>query len=84
MCEPTGAHDDLPARLQQDFVFAVAFAHGAVIGEICRQATSSRPFAFVHADNGSISRLVIQADGRWLLRSFNDIAHLAVRTGPVG
>ena len=63
---------------------AVAFAHGAVIGELCRQATGSRPFAFVHADNGSISRLVVREDGRWLLRSFNDIAHLTVRTGPVG
>jgi 2,3-bisphosphoglycerate-dependent phosphoglycerate mutase len=63
---------------------AIAFAHGAVIGELCRQATESRPFAFVHADNGSISRLVVQADGRWLLRSFNDIAHLTVRTGPAG
>jgi probable phosphoglycerate mutase len=63
---------------------AVAFTHGAVIGELCRQATESRPFAFVHADNGSISRLVVRGDGRWLLRSFNDIAHLTVRTGPVG
>jgi 2,3-bisphosphoglycerate-dependent phosphoglycerate mutase len=63
---------------------AVAVAHGAVIGELCRQATESRPFAFVHADNGSISRLVLQADGGWLLRSFNDIAHLKVPTGPSG
>jgi probable phosphoglycerate mutase len=47
-----------------------------VIGEICRQATQSRPFAFVHADNCSITRLVVLADGRWLLRSFNDVAHL--------
>jgi probable phosphoglycerate mutase len=63
---------------------AVAFAHGAVIGELCRQATDSRPFAFVHADNGSISRLVVQGDGCWLLRSFNDISHLSVTTGPAG
>lgn len=63
---------------------AIAVAHGAVIGELCRQATESRPFAFVHADNGSISRLVVMSDGRWLLRSFNDIAHLSVRTGPAG
>ena len=53
-----------------------AFVHGGVIGELCRQATSSRPFAFVHADNCSISRLVAFADGRQLLRSFNDTAHL--------
>lgn len=63
---------------------AVVFAHGAVIGELCRQATDSRPFAFVHSDNGSISRIVVQDDGRWLLRSFNDISHLSVVTGPAG
>ena len=54
-----------------------AFVHGGVIGEACRQATESRPFAFVHADNGSLTRLVILPGGRWLLRSFNDTAHLA-------
>jgi 2,3-bisphosphoglycerate-dependent phosphoglycerate mutase len=63
---------------------AIAVAHGAVIGELCRQATESRPFAFVHADNGSLSRLIVQADGGWLLRSFNDISHLTVTTGPAG
>ena len=63
---------------------ALAVLHGAVIGQLCRQATESRPFAFVHADNGSVSRLVVQADGRWLLRSFNDVAHLRVRTGSAG
>ena len=63
---------------------AVAILHGAVIGQLCRQATESRPFAFVHADNGSISRLVVQPDGRWLLRSFNDVSHLRVRSGAAG
>jgi 2,3-bisphosphoglycerate-dependent phosphoglycerate mutase len=53
-----------------------AVLHGGVIGEICRQATNSRPFAFVHSDNCSISRLVLLDDGRQLLRSFNDTAHL--------
>jgi probable phosphoglycerate mutase len=56
---------------------AVAVVHGGVIGELARQATSSRPFAFVHADNCSITRLVVFADGRQLLRSFNDVSHLA-------
>jgi 2,3-bisphosphoglycerate-dependent phosphoglycerate mutase len=55
---------------------AVAFVHGGVIGEACRQATSSRPFAFLHSDNCSLTRLVRFADGRWLLRSFNDTSHL--------
>jgi probable phosphoglycerate mutase len=54
----------------------VAVVHGGVIGELCHQATGSRPFAFVHADNTSISRLVALPDGRRLLRSFNDTAHL--------
>jgi probable phosphoglycerate mutase len=63
---------------------AVAVVHGAVIGQLCRQATESRPFAFVHSDNCSISRLVVFDDGRWLLRSFNDISHLTVKTGPAG
>ena len=78
-----GAIERIVAEVGPDTT-AVAFAHGAVIGELCRQATESQPFAFVHADNGSISRLVVREDGRWLLRSFNDIAHLTVRTGPVG
>jgi 2,3-bisphosphoglycerate-dependent phosphoglycerate mutase len=55
---------------------AVAVVHGAVIGEACRQASGSRRFAFVHADNGSITRIVIGPDGRWLLLSFNDVSHL--------
>jgi probable phosphoglycerate mutase len=55
---------------------AVAVLHGAVIGQLCRQATASRPFAFVHSDNCSVSRLVVLEDGRWLLRSFNDTSHL--------
>jgi 2,3-bisphosphoglycerate-dependent phosphoglycerate mutase len=63
---------------------AVAFAHGAVIGQLCAMATDSRPFAFIHADNGSISRLVVHDDGRWLLRSFNETRHLDAPTGPVG
>lgn len=60
----------------------VAVVHGGIIGELCRIATQSRPFAFIHADNGSITRLVILDSGHWLLRSFNDISHLPVTTGP--
>jgi 2,3-bisphosphoglycerate-dependent phosphoglycerate mutase len=56
---------------------AAAFVHGGVIGELCRQATGSRPFAFLHADNASITRLAVLPDGRRLLRCFNDTAHLA-------
>jgi 2,3-bisphosphoglycerate-dependent phosphoglycerate mutase len=55
---------------------AAAFVHGGVIGELTRQATSAPRLAFIHAENTSITRLVVFADGRWLLRSFNDTAHL--------
>ena len=56
----------------------VAVLHGGVIGEICRQVTGSRPFAFIHADNCSITRIVEFSIGHRLLRSFNDTAHLAI------
>ena len=55
---------------------AVVVVHGGVIGEICRQATGSRPFAFIRADNGSLTRVVVRKDGSRLVRSFNDTAHL--------
>jgi probable phosphoglycerate mutase len=58
---------------------AVAVLHGGVIGEACRQATDSRRFAFVHSDNGSVTRLVVWPDGRWLLRAFNDVSHLSAQ-----
>ena len=51
------------------------FTHGGVIGQALAQAAASRPFAFSGADNGSISHLVTTSD-RWLVRTFNDVAHL--------
>jgi probable phosphoglycerate mutase len=54
-----------------------AVVHGGVIGELCRQASGSRAFAFTHADNCSITRLMVFPDGRWWLRSFNEGGHLA-------
>jgi probable phosphoglycerate mutase len=53
----------------------VAFSHGAAIGEILAQATSSAPFAFLGADNASISKIVVHEE-RWILRGYNDTAHL--------
>jgi probable phosphoglycerate mutase len=53
-----------------------AFSHAATIAELCRQATGSRPFAFMAPENSSVSRLVISERGEWKLRSFNDVAHL--------
>lgn len=52
------------------------FAHGGVIGDLVRQAVQSpMGFAFVGADNGSISHLVVTPD-RWVVRRFNDTSHL--------
>ena len=55
---------------------AVAFVHGGIIGELAHQATASRPFAFVHADNASITRIVVFPGGRQMLHRFNDATHL--------
>lgn len=54
---------------------AAVFTHGGVIGEILRQAGQTRPFAFIGSDNGSISQVVILPE-RWIIRRFNDTAHL--------
>ena len=51
------------------------FTHGGVIGRAMVEATGARPFAFLGADNGSISHLVVMGD-RWVVRAFNDTAHL--------
>ncbi len=61
-----GAHHD--QRL-------AVFTHGGVIAETLAQASGSRPFAFLTADNASISRLIV-TDERWIVRLFNDTAHL--------
>jgi probable phosphoglycerate mutase len=53
----------------------VVFSHGAAIGELMAQAASSAPFAFIGADNTSISRLVVTGE-RWFVRGFNESAHL--------
>ena len=54
----------------------VAFVHAGVIAEACRQAADSRSFAFVGAENGSLTRLVVNPDGRLTLRSYNETGHL--------
>jgi hypothetical protein len=57
----------------------VAVTHSAVIAEICRQATSSQPFAFLANGNGALTRLVRMPDRRWMLLSFNETEHLPRR-----
>jgi probable phosphoglycerate mutase len=60
----------------------VVFAHGGSIGVLLAEATGSEPFAFVGSDNAAISRLVVSAE-RWILRGFNDTAHLGGSPPPV-
>jgi probable phosphoglycerate mutase len=53
----------------------VVVVHGGVIGTLLSVATGSERFAFIGADNASISELVVHGD-RWIVRRFNDISHL--------
>jgi probable phosphoglycerate mutase len=53
----------------------VVVSHGGVIGQILATATQSRPFAFMGADNASISHIVV-LDESVTLRRYNDITHL--------
>jgi 2,3-bisphosphoglycerate-dependent phosphoglycerate mutase len=54
------------------------FTHGGVIGQVVSMASGARPFAFIDADNASITQLVVWGE-RWLVRRFNDTAHLDAR-----
>jgi probable phosphoglycerate mutase len=53
----------------------VAVAHAGVIGTALSLASGASAFAFVGAENCSISVLVVAA-GRWSVRRYNDTAHL--------
>jgi probable phosphoglycerate mutase len=53
----------------------VVFTHGGVIGRIVAEAVGSRPMSFSGAENASITELLVTPE-RWVLRSFNDTAHL--------
>lgn len=54
----------------------VSVSHGGVIGHILHLATGSSRFAFVGANNASISEIVVTGD-RWIIRGFNDTSHLS-------
>ncbi|MDI2032256.1 histidine phosphatase family protein [Saccharopolyspora sp. TS4A08] len=70
----TGAIERLAAA-HPDQRIAV-FTHGGVIGEVMSIASGSLPLAFLGASNGSISQIVVSG-GRWIVRRFNDTAHLS-------
>jgi probable phosphoglycerate mutase len=61
---------------------AVVYTHSGVIAEACRQATGSEPFAFLTSANCSLTRLVQMPNGRWVLVSFNETAHLSAEWRP--
>lgn len=52
-----------------------ACVHGGIIAATMAIATGARPFTFLGAENGSIHRFVLSADGL-RVRTFNDISHL--------
>ncbi|REE98548.1 histidine phosphatase family protein [Thermomonospora umbrina] len=51
------------------------FTHGGFIAQALALASGSRPFAFLGADNASVSHLVVIGD-QWVVRRYNDTAHL--------
>lgn len=51
------------------------FVHGGVVGAAFAVATGSRSFAFISAENGSISRMAVNQE-RMIARTFNDVTHL--------
>ena len=53
----------------------VVVTHGGVVGRAMMIASGSRPFAFNRSDNASISTLAVLGND-WVVRSFNDTAHL--------
>lgn len=53
----------------------VVVTHGGVIGQVLASATGARGFAFIGADNASISHIVVEED-RITVRRFNDTTHL--------
>jgi 2,3-bisphosphoglycerate-dependent phosphoglycerate mutase len=70
-----GALESIAAAHANETVVAVT--HGGVIGQALAEASGSRPFAFLGADNASISHLVVMPQV-WLIRRFNDTAHLGL------
>ena len=69
----TAAIEDMAKRHAGQRV--AAFTHGGVIGQTLAIAAAARGFAFIGAENASISRLVITPE-RWIVRGYNDAAHL--------
>ncbi|WP_320670640.1 histidine phosphatase family protein [Patulibacter defluvii] len=76
LAERTGRGLDHVFASLEPGTIAVAVVHGGVIAELCRQVTKSETFAFMGADNTSITRIVELGFGLRRLRCYNDTAHL--------
>jgi len=68
-----GALERIAAQHRDERV--AVFTHGGVIGAAMSVARGARPFAFLGADNASITHLVL-TDEHWIVRRFNDTGHL--------
>jgi probable phosphoglycerate mutase len=55
----------------------VVVSHGGVIGQVLALAAGTTGFTFAGSDNAGISHLVVTGD-RWIVRRFNDTAHLGM------
>jgi probable phosphoglycerate mutase len=53
----------------------VVVVHGGVIGQMMALVTGASAFAFLGADNASITQIVAMPQP-WIVRRFNDTAHL--------
>ena len=62
------------ASAHPDQLVAVV-VHGGVIAAAMSLATGAAPFAFLGAENGSVSRLVMDRD-KMNVRGYNDVTHL--------
>jgi probable phosphoglycerate mutase len=71
-----GAIERITAQHRGERVLTVV--HGGVIGAVLAHVARSSNFAFVGADNSSVSEIVHMGDpfDRWMLRRFNDVTHL--------
>jgi probable phosphoglycerate mutase len=58
-------------------------AHGIAISAVLAQSAAASPFAFMGADNASISVVIVSGE-RFTLRRFNDTAHLEGLEAPAG
>jgi 2,3-bisphosphoglycerate-dependent phosphoglycerate mutase len=79
--------DDLRARVRRGVEriaaahpdeLVVVVAHGGIIGQVMNIASGATGFAFTGSDNASISHVVVTPQ-RWIIRCFNDTAHLSER-----